>query len=474
MTLTPITILAATKGLVIAPAGCGKTQLIVDTLKQSKGKPTLVLTHTNAGVMALRERFGRAAISSSLYRLSTVDAFAIRLVLAYPQRTGLSFDPAANQIPYKNIRHTAAKLIHSGALDDILKATYQRVLVDEYQDCSIQQHNVVKVLARRLPTCVFGDPLQAIFGFGDDLLPEWVTVVEAEFPKLGELSTPWRWKNLGADDLGQWVLDVRAALLSGNAIDLRTGGPRVHWRQLTGDPAKDIVAQVNEQYRVEKDPKDRLLIIGDSRRVATRHEYARSAQGVGVVERVDLTDLVNWATQIEAAGQGQDLFDAVIGFAKEVVVNLGSDKLTQRIDVIRRGKNTKPPTPDELAALAVVNGGGIAESVAFLLTLREDKYKRIFRAGFFWPMIDAMNQVVANPATSLRDAAVKVKEAGRFLGRKLPAKAVGSTLLLKGLESDHALILDAGSMDASHLYVALSRGAKSVTVFSNNPVLKPS
>lgn len=461
----------AKRGLIIAPAGCGKTQLIVDTLALCKGKPTLVLTHTNAGVMALRDRFGRAGIPSTLYRLSTVDAWAIRIVASYPAGTAMDFNPAS--INYPKIRNSAAKFIHSGALDDILKASYQRVLVDEYQDCSIQQHNVIKVLARRLPTCVFGDPLQAIFGFGDDLLPDWTTVVEACFPSLGELTTPWRWKNLGADDLGEWILKVRAALLKGESIDLRTGGKRVHWRQLTGKPADDIVAQVKEQYRVEKDPKDKLLIIGDSMRPATRYEYARSAQGVGVVERVDLTELTVWAKRLDAAAKGQDLFDEVVEFAKEVVVNLGSDKLAKRLDTIQKGTNTKPPNADERAALDVINGGGFSEAAVFLQTLREDKQRRIFRAGLFWPMVQAMNQVAANPEMSLLEAALKVKEMGRFTARRLPPKAVGSTLLLKGLESDHALILDAGPMTAPHLYVALSRGAKSVTVFSSDPVLKP-
>jgi DNA helicase-2/ATP-dependent DNA helicase PcrA len=360
-------------------------------------------------------------------------------------------------------------------LDGILKASYQRVLVDEYQDCSVQQHNIVKVLARRLPTCVFGDPLQAIFGFSqDDPLPDWTTKVEAEYPSLGELTIPWRWNNLGANDLGQWVLGVRAALLDRQPIDLRQGGDRVHWRQLTGNPADDILAQVNEQYRIERDPTDKLLIIGDSRRVGTRHDYARSAKGVGVVERVDLTELVTWAKKFDAAVGGQALFDEVLGFAKDVVVNLGADKLIQRLDVIQRGRNTKSPAPEELAAQALINGGGIRQAVHFLQKLAEDRYRRIFRAGLFWPMVETMNQVTANPEMTLHEAAVKVREMGRYVGRRIPAKAVGSTLLLKGLESDHALILDAGTMTASHLYVAISRGAKSVTIFSNNPIINPS
>lgn len=43
-------------GSITAPAGCGKTQLITDTLKLHHfAKPVLLLTHTNAGVGALRD-----------------------------------------------------------------------------------------------------------------------------------------------------------------------------------------------------------------------------------------------------------------------------------------------------------------------------------------------------------------------------------------------------------------------------------
>jgi hypothetical protein len=46
---------------------------------------------------------------------------------------------------------------------------------------------------------------------------------------------------------------------------------------------------------------------------------------------------------------------------------------------------------------------------------------------------------------------------------------VGTTLLVKGLEFDHAVVLDADALDAKNLYVALTRGARSLTVVSRGP-----
>lgn len=67
-----------------------------------------------------------------------------------------------------------------------------------------------------------------------------------------------------------------------------------------------------------------------------------------------------------------------------------------------------------------------------------------------------------------------MREQNRLIGRPLPKRAVGSTLLLKGLEAEGAVILNAGALDARNLYVAMTRGSKALTVCSQSPVLSPS
>ena len=51
---------------------------------------------------------------------------------------------------------------------------------------------------------------------------------------------------------------------------------------------------------------------------------------------------------------------------------------------------------------------------------------------------------------TLHDAAVQVREQGRLTGRPIPHRAVGSTLLLKGLEAEVAVILDADGLVGAH------------------------
>jgi len=56
----------------------------------------------------------------------------------------------------------------------------------------------------------------------------------------------------------------------------------------------------------------------------------------------------------------------------------------------------------------------------------------------------------------------------RHTGRPIShRKLIGTTLLVKGLEYDHAVILEADILDAKDLYVAMTRGSKSLTIISS-------
>ena len=44
---------------------------------------------------------------------------------------------------------------------------------------------------------------------------------------------------------------------------------------------------------------------------------------------------------------------------------------------------------------------------------------------------------------------------------------------MKGLEFDHVVVLDADGFDARNLYVALTRGAKSLTIVSRDKIITP-
>jgi hypothetical protein len=83
-------------------------------------------------------------------------------------------------------------------------------------------------------------------------------------------------------------------------------------------------------------------------------------------------------------------------------------------------------------------------------------------------------QLAASPGGPFfRDATVTIREQSRLIGRPLARRSVGSTLLLKGLEADISVVLNAGALNARNLYVAMTRGSRRVLVCSPSPILNP-
>ena len=107
------------KGLVVAPAGCGKTQSIVTALKNHSGLPVLILTHTNAGVAALKARLDSESVDGNKYRLITIDGWILRLVSSFPILSGIKIDKD-EKIDYANLQKGSLKIVSSGALDSVI------------------------------------------------------------------------------------------------------------------------------------------------------------------------------------------------------------------------------------------------------------------------------------------------------------------------------------------------------------------
>ncbi|MFC6310416.1 DNA helicase UvrD [Paraburkholderia dipogonis] len=460
------------RGSVTAPAGCGKTQLIADTLGVHDGaKPILILTHTNAGAAALRMRLQRARVPGSVYRLSTLDGFAMRLIGSFPLRSG--HDPRILEIgdarnDYPTIRAAALQLLLAGHVSDALRATYLRLIVDEYQDCSVVQHAIVDAMATVLPTAVLGDPMQAIFGFAGNQLVHWQTGVEDRFPAVGALDTPWRWRNADTEPLGLWLLDTRAQLQAGHGLDLREAPREVQWVQLNAANAIQQRRAAAQTRLVDRE--ETVLVIGDARNPQGRHQLTSQTPGATSVEAVDLGDLVGFARRFDLGAV--DALPQLVRFAADVVTQVNATTLLARVETVRQGRARTPPTPAERAAVTFVAAPSLGAALELLQRLEEQPNARVFRPEMLHCLKSAMRAVVAGGGT-LQDAALHARERNRQLGRPVSRRAVGSTLLLKGLEADVAVILHPELMDTRNLYVALTRGARRLIVCSATPVLDP-
>jgi DNA helicase-2/ATP-dependent DNA helicase PcrA len=340
--------------------------------------------------------------------------------------------------------------------------------VDEYQDCSTRQHVLATWAAQALPTAVLGDPLQAIFGFGSDGLADWNNDVLAYFPLAGELDTPWRWINAQAQPLGQWLLNVRTQLLQGQPVDLQQAPAGVAWVHLDGTDDHNRclqAARVNPPGNIGS-----VLVLGDSMSPPSQQRIANQTPGAVTVEAVHLNDLVNFARSFDPSSA--NALQALLDFAKSVMRNSGATAMMQRVSSLQNGTAHNPATDAENAALAFLAAPSFGSAATVLAEINKQSGVSVHRPAVLRACLRAL-QACKNDGGSLLDAAVKMREQNRLIGRPLPKRAVGSTLLLKGLEAEAAVILNASDLNARHLYVAMTRGSKSLTICARAAVLTP-
>jgi len=467
-----IDLLAIDRGCVTAPAGCGKTYKVVDALSRHHGKkPVLVITHTNAGVAALRARLGRANVAPSSYALATVDGWAMRIASTFPVRS--SIDPAVLRLDdhrsdYPKIREAAAHLLADGSLQDIVAASYSRLIVDEYQDCSVRQHQLLELVSEALPTCVLGDPMQAIFGFGADRLPDWNAEVCRSFPMAGTLDTPWRWINAGTEGLGRWLLAARSDLQSRRPIDLGGAPDEVRWVELDGSTDQ----QKRHAAALTRAPggTGSVLVIGDSSNPDGQRLFASQTPGAVMVEAVDLRDFVQFAEGFDVAAP--DAIHQLLAYGQKLMTNTDVPRLLTRLQSLAAGTARKPAGAVESAGLAFLDAPSHARAASLLDTIRVQPGVGVHRPLVLRACLAALRACGVGNGT-FADQAIRQRERYRATGRALPSRAVGSTLLLKGLEAEVVVILDGIRHDSKNLYVAMTRGSKLIVVCSPTQTLNP-
>ena len=181
------------RGLLIAPAGHGKTTAIADCLLQCPEKSRqLILTHTHAGIASLRKKFQQKNIPSSKYQLETITGFAQRYVIGF---LGSSVLPdEADKHYFSSAIEKCRVLMQSKLVQIVIQSSYDGVFVDEYQDCTIDQHEMIMELAYNLPLHLLGDPLQGIFSFESKPLIDFDRDLGL-FTRFNCLNFPWRWQD---------------------------------------------------------------------------------------------------------------------------------------------------------------------------------------------------------------------------------------------------------------------------------------
>jgi hypothetical protein len=334
----------------------------------------------------------------------------------------------------------------------------------------MSQHALAYYSSRVLPTCVLGDPMQTVFNFKfNEKMPEWDEHVCKYFPPSGELSVPWRWKNAGTEVFGRWLLDVRKQLAAGESIDLSKAPKHVSWIHLDG--TEDHERRLRAARTKAPDDSGRVLIIGDSKNPQSQRRFASQTPGAVTVESVDLKDFVQFAERFDL--NATNALSQLVGFAEDVMTNVGGTDLISRVTTIMAGRQKKLPNEAEQAAVEFQVNRSYSNAAFLLSEISKQPGVRSHQPLVLGACIRALNEADAASLTSLHDAALRAREQNRMGGRSLPRRGVGSTLTLKGLEAEVAVILDVSEMSASHIYVAMTRGSKSLVICSKSQKLSP-
>jgi DNA helicase-2/ATP-dependent DNA helicase PcrA len=459
----------ATKGYVLAPAGYGKTHLIALAVKASSGRQ-LILTHTFAGVNSIKTKMTNLGVRSSQYQVDTIASWALRLCLAYPKTSGWKIEnPTSKQ--WNKLYESCSCLLAKGFIRQAVSASYVGVYVDEYQDCSDLQHALVCALADFLPSRILGDPMQAIFDFNEGKPVDWDVSVYPKFDCLGQLETPWRWVKAKNPALGAWLKEARRKIELGQQIDLLGERPpsvvRVHTapEYLETKQYSSLCGLLNHAESVI------ALHGGDQQSKNKTHRLARTMAGrFSSIEEVEGKDLHSFLKKLGAAKTVQAGFFLAIEFAKKCFTGV-ADALTagtKRGEVANLRKGTKYPLVLQ-AANDYLNNPTSTHLKAFFLALKSNPETSAYRRDLLYRFLCVLKMHVDGEGATLVEAGVRYQREMRHTGRPIShQKLIGTTLLVKGLEYDHAVILNADALDAKDLYVAMTRGSKSLTIIGTS------
>jgi AAA domain len=458
-----------TKGYVIAPAGYGKTHLIALAVRASSGRQ-LILTHTFAGVNSIKTKMTALGVPASKYQLDTIAGWSLRLCLAYPKTSGWKTEnPTSKQ--WNKLYECCAGLLGKKFIRHVVAATYIGVYVDEYQDCSDLQHALVYALAEFLPSRILGDPMQAIFDFDEGKPVNWHASVYPSFGCLGQLETPWRWEKAGEPKLGTWLKEARKKLEQGQKIDLLDWLPPCVIRVCT-DPEYLASKQYSTLCNLLGHNESVIALHGGDQRSKNKtHVLARTMAGrFSSIEEVEGKALLSFVKKFGAAKTVQAGFLLALEFAKKCFTGVG-DVLTagtKRGEVAKQNKGTNYPLVLH-AANTYLNKPISTHLKSFFLALKANPETSTFRRDLLYRFLNVLKIHIDGEGATLSEAASLYQREMRHTGRPIShRKLIGTTLLVKGLEYDHAVILNADALDAKDLYVAMTRGSKSLTIIGTS------
>lgn len=473
-----------------APGGTGKTwqgaEFVSAAARAREGTRILVLAHTHAACDVFA---GRAARSRTI-DIRTIDSLIAEVASAYHAGLNLPADPAAwarrqGSEGYNLLAAKAAQLLKSAPMiGQALAQRYGIVVCDEHQDCSDDQHAIVMAMHEAGSKLrIFADPMQSIFANGAEHARRHARWQElrARADRSETLDTPHRWERAGTGNLGQWILQARSTLASGEQIDLRGSLPSEVTVIRADNQAQRFGSYQLDRYDrrpIDAIIRDRLsLLILAAQNPTTRGLRSFFNRSIPLWEghtRDALTALV--AAASDADGNPQAVAEAVTDFLADVSIGLSATSFgdtfhTEVATGCAAPRRLKPAKIQNLARLLIEqpNHKGVAAVVTALHGLiKEDSDFDDVKIDAYREFCEAMRLQEFDHG---EEGLAEITRRRSFSRPSPPSRAISTVHKAKGLECDHVVVLPC---DARHfndslksrclLYVAISRAKKSLTL----------
>lgn len=448
---------------VIAPAGHGKTEMLAEIVERSSGK-LLLLTHTNAGLDAIKKRMNKKNIPSSRYNVETIASFCIKWCNSYCTTSNIdkSLSPLVKEQAnayYAQFYSGAITLFSKSWIGAVLKATYSRVIVDEYQDCTLEHHQIMLQICKHLPLIALGDPLQGIFSFTGPLV-DWDNL---QYPIVDIKTYPWRWEKTNPQ-LGTYLSDLRKLLLPySNQRNCKVKIPT------TQDVS--IVSPFNfNMYKLLPQMSDYTSVIYVTKWPNKQLNICSEMSGIFQYdEKQECPDLFKYAEYFDEL-QGFRLALIVVEFiaacATGVTTELKSYIERLKKDNIDFSRIQKHKDIGDAITLVVTTSD--YSSIYNLIGCFEQKNEfKIYRKELYFEMLRSIKYSMEH-ITTVYEGANHIRKDAHLQKRYSQFKFLSSrTLLSKGLEFDCVIIDTSDKLSVKDFYVAMTRAKKKIFILSN-------
>ncbi len=445
---------------IVAAAGHGKTEMIVD-LVEASSKKVLLVTHTNAGIDALTKRLRKRGVDSKRYSITTIAGFCLRWCSSYPRTAGINNIPVTDRDYYPMQYKGAVAIFQKAWAREVIQRTYGSIIVDEYQDCVLVQHQIFIEINKSVPVIVFGDPLQAIFGWAGKLV-SWNNLC---FERVNINTYPWRWRETNPA-LGQYLNNIRSTLepgLSGKCVTIPVKAV-AGCIQVLPTSCKNDATLINLARRY----KDTVFITKWKR---DQEAFSRGTGGAFQNDEAqNMSDLFEMSKVFDMH-DGTTSATGLVAFlemcATGIKTELASYKRNIQVGNYNFSRIKKHPEFGKLikTVYETTNNESI---IAILDWVVKEPSIRLHRKELFSEMRRAL-VYSCEKNISVFDAAQRIRTISGLQHPHPKYRMMSSrTVLSKGLEFDCVIVDLEKGMSVTDYYVALTRAKKQIILISDH------